>query len=373
MFKRLHFNISLAEALVHMPNCPFKKLPEKLGDTRRFLIPYEFQELGSCMALADLGASINLMPLSVWKKLILPELTPTRMTLELATRTVAYPVGISEDVFVKMGKFTFPADFIVVDYDVDPRVPLILGRPILRTARALVDVHREELTLRVGDEKLVFNIERTSKYPRKHRDESIRKIDILNITCEDHFHEVLNIQKLINPMSGSPTPSFNPVVASLSPSLTPFRDSDFILKEIDTFLAYDDSISLDIDDEIFDPEGDIRLIDKLLNNEILNNLSPPLPMFDINETKKIKILIEDPPDLELKDFSPHLEYAFLEGTSKLPVKIAKNLKREEKEHLLKVLKSHKRAIAWKIYDIRSIDPNFCTHMILVDNDFKLVV
>ncbi|GJS44666.1 reverse transcriptase domain-containing protein [Tanacetum coccineum] len=212
------------------------------------------KKIESCMALADLGASINLMPLFVWKKLSLPKLTPTRMTLEVATRTVAYPAGIAEDVCVQVGKFTFPADFVVIDYDVDPRVPLILGRPILRMAHALVDVHGEELTLRVGDEKLVFNVESTSKYPRKHGDESIHKIDILDITCEDHFHEVLNVQKSINPLSDSPTPSSDPVVASLSPSLTPFRDSDFILEEIDTFLASDDSISPDIDDGIFDPE-----------------------------------------------------------------------------------------------------------------------
>ncbi|GKC48364.1 reverse transcriptase domain-containing protein, partial [Tanacetum coccineum] len=117
------------EKLLELVNTPLnencsavllKKLPKKLGDTGRFLIPCDFQELESCIALADLGASINLMPLSVWKKLILPELTPTRMTLELATRTVAYPTGIAEDVFVQVGKFTFPADFVVVDYDVDP-------------------------------------------------------------------------------------------------------------------------------------------------------------------------------------------------------------------------------------------------------------
>ncbi|GKD82073.1 reverse transcriptase domain-containing protein, partial [Tanacetum coccineum] len=292
MFKRLHFNISLAEALSHVPkyakmvkdlltskekilelfntplneNCSavlLKKLLEKLRDTGRFLIPCVFQELESCMALADLGARLNLMPFSVWKKLILPKLTPTHMTLELATRTVAYIAGIAEDVFVKVGKFTFPPDFVVVDYDVDPRVPLILGRPFLRTAHALVDVHGEELTPRVGDEKLVFNVEITSKYPRKHEDESIHKIDILDITCEDHFHEVINVQKSINSMSGSPTHSSDPVVASLSPSLTPFGDSDFILEEIDTFLASDDSISPDIDDKIFNPEGDIRLIEEL--------------------------------------------------------------------------------------------------------------
>nr|GEY78976.1 reverse transcriptase domain-containing protein [Tanacetum cinerariifolium] len=111
---------------------PPKKLPKKLRDPGRFLIACDFHGLESCMALADLGASINLMPLYVWKKLSLPELTPTRMTLELATRSIAYPAGTSEDVFVQVGKFTFPADFFVIDYDVDPPVPLIIGRPFLR-------------------------------------------------------------------------------------------------------------------------------------------------------------------------------------------------------------------------------------------------
>nr|GEU46567.1 hypothetical protein [Tanacetum cinerariifolium] len=133
MFKKLHFNISLVEALALMPNGPPKKLPEKLRDPGRFLMPCDFHGLESCMALDDLGASINLMPLSVWKKLSLPSLTPIRMTLELATRSIAYLTGIPEDVCMKVGKFTFPTDFVVVNYDVDPRVPLILGRPFLRT------------------------------------------------------------------------------------------------------------------------------------------------------------------------------------------------------------------------------------------------
>ncbi|GJU33786.1 hypothetical protein Tco_1182140, partial [Tanacetum coccineum] len=174
-------------------------------------------------------------------------------------------------------------------------------------------------------------------------------------------------------MSGSPNPSSNPVVASLSPSLTPFGDSDFILEEIDTFLAFDDSTSPDDDDGAFDMEGDIRLIETLLNNDISNDLPPPLLVYEINETKKIKTLIDDPPDLKLKDLPPHLEYAFLEGTSKLPVIISNDLKREEKEQLLKVLKLLKRAIAWKISNIQGIDPNFCTHKILIEDDFKQTV
>ncbi|GJZ51748.1 reverse transcriptase domain-containing protein [Tanacetum coccineum] len=126
-----------------------KKLPKKLKDPEKFLIPCDFSDLKECMALANLGASINLMPLSIWKKLRLPKLIPTHMTLYLANWSVAYPTGIAEDVFVQVGKFTFPDNFVVVDYDVDPHVPLILGRSFLRTARALVDVYGEELILRV--------------------------------------------------------------------------------------------------------------------------------------------------------------------------------------------------------------------------------
>nr|GFA41008.1 reverse transcriptase domain-containing protein [Tanacetum cinerariifolium] len=121
-------------------------------DPGKFLIPCGFSEL-KCKALANLGASINLMPLSVWKKLGLPDLIPSQMTLELANCAICTPDGIVRDVFVPVGKFTFPADFVVVDYESDPRVPLILGRPFLRTAHALIDVHGEEMILRDRDER----------------------------------------------------------------------------------------------------------------------------------------------------------------------------------------------------------------------------
>ncbi|GJW31729.1 reverse transcriptase domain-containing protein [Tanacetum coccineum] len=262
MFKKLYFNISLSEALAHMPK--FAKMVKDLLTNKEKLLE---------LANTPLNENCSVVLL---KKL--PENLETLGDLSFHVISMG-STGIADDVFVQVGKFTFSADFVVVDYDVDPRVPLILGRPFLRTAHALVDVHDEELTLRVGDEKLVFSVESTSKYPRNHGDESIHKIDILDITCEDHFHEVLNIQKSINPMSGNPTPSPDPVVASLSPSLTPFGDSDvqlsillsccrhdipltewstFILEEIDTFLASDDLISPDVDDGTFDMAGDIR-------------------------------------------------------------------------------------------------------------------
>ncbi|GKE14310.1 reverse transcriptase domain-containing protein, partial [Tanacetum coccineum] len=338
IFQRLHFDLSFADALF---TCLMllKKLPKKLGDSSKFLIPCDFLELDECLALADLGTSINLMPFSVWKKLSLPALTPTRMTLELANRLVAYPVGVSEDVFVKVGKFHFPADFVVVDYDVDPRVPLILGRPFLRTARALIDVHGEELTLRVNDEAITFNVGHTSRYSYRYDDGSVNRIDGINVTCEEYAQEVLGFSDSYK--SGNLTPSLDPIITTSSPSLTPFEGGDFVLEKIEACLT-SDSIPPGINDADFDPEGDILLLEKLLNDDP----SSPLPQKELNfeELKIIKSSVDDPSGLELKDLPSHLEYAFLEDTNKLPIIIAKNLKDDEKARLLKVLKSHKRAI-----------------------------
>nr|GEW70829.1 reverse transcriptase domain-containing protein [Tanacetum cinerariifolium] len=119
-----------------------KKLPEKLGDLDKFLIPCDFLGMDECLALADLDAKINLMPLSVWNKLSLPELSPTCMTLELVDRSISHSVGVAIDVFVKVGTFHFPADFVVVDFDADPRLPLILERSFLKSRRALIDVYK---------------------------------------------------------------------------------------------------------------------------------------------------------------------------------------------------------------------------------------
>ncbi|GJS41756.1 reverse transcriptase domain-containing protein, partial [Tanacetum coccineum] len=289
IFRELHFELSFADALLHMPkfasmfksllnnkeklfdlaktpvneNCSaviLKKLPEKLGDPGKFLIPCDFPELVECLALADLGASINLMPLSIWKKLSLPELTPTQMILELADRSTTSPSGIAEDVFVKVGKFHFPTDFVVVDYVVDPRVPLILGRPFLRMARALIDVYGEELTLRVDDEAITFKVGQTSRY--SYNDVvSINRIDVIDVACEEYAQEVLGFSD--SSMSGNPTPSLDPILSTSSPSLTPFEEGDFILEEIEACLT-NDSIPPGIDDDDFDPEGDLLLLEKLI-------------------------------------------------------------------------------------------------------------
>nr|GEY51976.1 reverse transcriptase domain-containing protein [Tanacetum cinerariifolium] len=206
------------------------KLPKKLGYPGKFLIPCEFPGMDECLALADLGASINLMALSVWKGLSLPELTPTCMTLKLANRTESKPIGIPKDVKVKVGVFHFPADFVVVDFEPDPRVSLILGRCFLKTGRALIDVHKGELTLRIENEAITCNLHQTSRYSANYDQMTAKKIDVTDEACEEYSQEVLGF---------------------------------------------------------FDEE------------------------LKACEAKTIKSSIDEPPEVELKDLPPHLEYVFL--------------------------------------------------------------
>ncbi|GJZ69607.1 reverse transcriptase domain-containing protein [Tanacetum coccineum] len=307
------------------------KLPKKLGDPGRFLIPCEFTGITTCNALADLGASINLMPYSVWNNLSLPELTPTCMTLELADRSITKPI----------------------------------------------DVYEGEITLRVGKEAITFNLDQTSRYTADYNHMTVNKIDVIDMACDEYSQEVLGFSNVI--ASGNPTPYFEPIVSTASPNLTPFGDSDFLLfEEADSFLALeDDPTSSEVDPTYQDPEGDILLLEAILNSEP----PPPLPNQEqylpgvrkelkLCEAKTVESSVDEPPEVELKELPPHLEYAFLEGDDKLPVIIAKDLKDEEKAALLKVLKSHKRAIAWKLSDIKGVNPEFCTHKILMEEDYE---
>ncbi|GKE55189.1 reverse transcriptase domain-containing protein [Tanacetum coccineum] len=161
-------------------------------------------------------SSINLMPLSIWKELDLPALTKTRMILELADRTISTPTGIAEDVFVKVRTFFFPADFVVVDYVADPRAPLILGRPFLRTARALIDVHGEQMTLRHDDQSVTFKVGDT-KTLSYNIIESVNRVDVIDIACEEYVQEVLEISE-----SGNPTSTSGLTIDARSPSFTSF-------------------------------------------------------------------------------------------------------------------------------------------------------
>ncbi|GJR06154.1 reverse transcriptase domain-containing protein [Tanacetum coccineum] len=316
------------------------KSPKKLGDPGRFLIPCKFPEMNECLAY--------LMPFSVWKKLNLPNLTSTCMTLELADRSISRPIGIAKDVNVKVGVFQFPADFVVVDFEPDPRVPLILGRCFLKTGRALIDVYEGELTLRVGNEAITYNLDQTSRYSVNYNDMTANRIDVVELACEEYSQEVLGFSNVI--VSGNPTPGYDPIVSNSSPTLTPFGDSNFLLlEEADAFLALaDDPTSPEVDESYYDTEGDILILEALLNSDP----SPPPNQgnyflenrngLKLCEDKTAKSSIDEPPEVELKDLPPHLEYAFLEDNNKFPVIIAKDLSVDEKTALIKVLKSQKR-------------------------------
>nr|GFA26103.1 reverse transcriptase domain-containing protein [Tanacetum cinerariifolium] len=312
IFKKMSFEISFTDALILMPkfastlkalienkeklcemarttmneHCSvviLNKLPRKLGDPGKFLIPCEFSGMDECLALADLTASINLMPLSVWEGLSLPELTPTCMTLELADRSVSKPIvweglslpeltptcmtleladrsvskpiGIAKDVSFKVGVFHFPADFVVVEFEPAPRVPLILGRCFLKTSRALIDVHKGELTLRIGNEAITYNLDQTVRYSANYNQMTTNKIDVVQSACEEYSQKVLGFSNVTD--SGTPTPQNDPIVYVTSPTLTPFGDSDFLhFEEADAFLGLeDDPDSPKINPFYYDPEG----------------------------------------------------------------------------------------------------------------------
>nr|GEV44586.1 putative reverse transcriptase domain-containing protein [Tanacetum cinerariifolium] len=341
IFKDMSFEISFADALILMPkfastlkalignkeklsemartplneHCSavlLKKLPEKLGDPGKFLIPCDFLGMAECLALADLGASINLMPYSV----------------------------ISEDVYVKVGSFHFSADFVVVDFDADPRVPLILGRSFLKTGRSLIDVFEGELTLRVGKEAITFNLDQTSRYFPNYNDMTANRIDVIDMACEEYSHEVLGFSDTV--LSGNPTPFYDPIVSATSPTLTLFGDNDFLLEEVDAFLAVEDEPISSLPQSYLDPEGDILLLEAFLNDD------------------------PSPPPLNQRNYLPeNVTISYLSSLQKTQVW-------RKKAALITVLKSHKRAIAWKLSDIKGINPEFCNYIFLEEDSTPAV-
>nr|GEX37820.1 hypothetical protein [Tanacetum cinerariifolium] len=225
-------------------------------------------------------------------------------------------------------------------FDADPRVPLIHERSFLKTG-AFIDVFEGELTLRVGKEAITFNLNQTLRYSATYNEVTAKRIDVIDMACEEYSQEVLD---------------FFYVISS------------------------DDPTSPEVDKSYLDPEGGILLLEAFLNDDpslpspIQGNYLPKVRKeLKICESKSDKSSIVEPLEVELKDLPPYLEYAFLKGDNKLPVIIAKYLSVEEKTALITVLKSHKRAIAWKFSNIKGIAPEFCTYKILMEEDFEPAV
>nr|GEY39573.1 reverse transcriptase domain-containing protein [Tanacetum cinerariifolium] len=210
---------------------------------------------------------------------------------------------VIEPVVAPIRKFHFPVDFVVVDFNADPLVPLILGRSFLKIRKALIDVYKGELTLRVGKEAITFNLDQTSRYSANYNDMMANRIEVIDMAYEEYSQELLDFSDVV--ASGNPTPYYDPIVSTSSPTLTPFGDSDFLLEEVDAFLALeDDPTSPKVDHSYYDTEGDILLLKAFVNDD--PSLPPPtqgkyLPQVQkelkICEAKNDKSSIDEPPEV----------------------------------------------------------------------------
>ena len=353
IFKKIEINIPFAEVIIQMPlyakflkeilskkrniakegivnltaTCSAiiqQKLPAKMKDPGSFTIPcsigkYEFKK-----ALCDSGASINLMPLSVVQRLNLGELTPTAITLQMADRSMAQPEGILEDVLVKVGKFIFPVDFVIMQMEEDTQFPLLLGRPFLATGAALIDVQKGELTLRVGNEAVHFNINRSLEHPDEDANNcmAVGNNSLLNVELNSNCI----LQHSIN--------------------------------EIEMNFKYLESLDCKV------------LPSNLFNKETVSSInenSQDEVSSQKQQTHEQEISVEG---LTLKELPSHLKYEFLEPEKRKPVIISAVLTEAEEQKLLVILRKYKEAIAWSIEDLKGISPSICMHKILLDDNAK---
>ncbi|XP_062118687.1 uncharacterized protein LOC133832343 [Humulus lupulus] len=293
------------------------KIPPKLKDPGSFTIPCSIGGRDVERALCDLGASINLMPMSIFKKLGIGEARPTTVTLQLVDRSMAHPEGKIEDVLVQVDKFIFPAD----DYEADRDVPIILGRPFLATERTLIDVQNGELTMRLNDQQVTFSVFKAMKFPDDI--EECSRLSVIESLVAETFHK-------------------ETCKAELGVNI--FEDDEEFSKEEESQVTWIESSKPAI--KFSKPFESLNLSE--------GNLKPPKPS------------IQEPPKLELKPLPSHLKYAYLGDNETLPVIILALLGAGAESLLLEVLKKHKRAIGWTMADIKGISPTFCMHKILLE-------
>ncbi|KAM1771992.1 hypothetical protein ACFX11_046742 [Malus domestica] len=311
-----------------------RKLPPKLKDAGSFTIPCVIGGKEFGRALCDLGASINLMPYSVYESLNLGELKETKVIIQLADRSNRYPKGLLEDVLVQVNELIFPADFFVLEMEHDPMptaLPLILGRPFLRTARTKIDVYDGTLTMEIDGEIVKFRIFDAMRYPNDF--ESCFSIDAFDYFVQDCFNESVgqgNLEKVL--------------VHSITH------------EKLNTFEH--------IDEELIQTMADLESLSPIHGKSSAYFISLP-----ISNKKNLPSVIQAP-KLELKSIPEYLKYAFLGEEETLPVIISSQLTAEEMEKLIRVLKDHKTAIAWSITDIKGINPATCMHKILLEEGAK---
>ncbi|GKA04566.1 reverse transcriptase domain-containing protein [Tanacetum coccineum] len=284
------------------------KVPPKLQGPESFLIPCNFNKTFSCNALADLGASINLMPYSLYAKLSLETLKPTKMSVRLTDRSFQYPLGIAEHMIVEDGKFTFLADFVILEMEEDSKVPLILGQPFLHTTDVVIRVKQKQLNLGVGTERMIFNIDSAMKHSHSN-DDTCFSIDVIDEILEEDFDALLNEDsKILHSIEGT-------------------------LLEEEIFVEFDEFMAITAD-ENSDSESDTE--------------DTPFEKITINTDYKIKTSLEEPlMYLELKPLPDNLEYVFLEEPSFLSVIISSQLSKGKKKNSYLSLKSTSKPLLGK--------------------------
>ncbi|XP_062118728.1 uncharacterized protein LOC133832394 [Humulus lupulus] len=324
MLKQLHINIPLVEALEQMPN--YVKFMKDILTRKRRLGEFETVALTKeCSSfLQTQAATEDERP---WEfhhsiQLGIGEVRPTTVTLQLADRSLAYPDGKIEDVLVKVDKFIFPVDFIVLDYEEDREVPIILGRPFLATGRTLIDVQKGELTMRVQNEQVTFNVFKAMRFPDEVEECSVVSVvdSLASKELENNFDDPLERLLMF----------------------------DSHVEDEDEYLAWLEASSQGLHTR------------KHFESLELSSRSFAAP----------KPSVEEPPELELKALPSHLRYAYLGKSSTLPVIVSAELSMEQEEKLLDVLRKFKKAIGWTIADIKGISPSLCMHKILLENNEK---
>ncbi|XP_038687540.1 uncharacterized protein LOC119986923 [Tripterygium wilfordii] len=352
LFKKVHINIPLLDAIKQVPSyakflkdiCTNKrkfmehekvmlseecsavllnKLPPKLKDPGSFTIPCVIGNLQIEKALIDLGASINLMPLSVFQQLGVGKMQPTSISLQLADRSIKFPLGIIEDILIKVDRFLLPADFIILDMEEDRDIPIIMGRPFLATAGTIIDVKKGLLTMNVEGESVEFRVFAAMKRPMDI--EECNRLDIIDQLVQSKF-----IAEAGN-------------------------------DELKTSIEYPD-LTRAIADEVSDVVAVLSSTPPLKWKRTAEPLGPPIP--------RAVPSIQQAPKLELKPLPTHLKYVFLGDAETLPIIIASDLSDTEEEKLLRVVREHKEAIGWTIADIRGISPSMCMHRIYLEESAK---
>ncbi|XP_070004299.1 uncharacterized protein [Nicotiana sylvestris] len=289
------------------------KLPLKLGDPGSFTVSCTVGGIHFEKALCDSGASINLMPFLIFRKLELGEMKDTRVSLQLADQSTKRPKGIIENILVRIDKFVFPVDFIVLEMEENTEVPLILGRPLLARVRAIIVVHQGQLILRVDEERVIFDMQKIMKFHGNESSSSCFQIDLLDDLVDE------------------------------------YKNNQLIIDSLERCLARSGIVS--DDNPVIREQAEI--LEKESENEKVSE-----------ERVQLKI--------ELKELPSHLKYVFLEPEL-FPVIISSSLTIEQESKLIGVLRKHKTALGWTIADIKGISPAICIYRILMENDYMPIV